>query len=248
MVTSNQTLPGPTETSTPIIIPSPLAHTEILSFTNKLLPLSLRKCWVNEIAQPLILKDPEGFYQQNEEVWWNFLVDKERSQEQYVLSDFTPCLGDQSIDAMALNAWVTRLEPNKEFGFFLEYQRGTRREYTIWVDKDKKMYLRIRENNLVIIDEIISVVSLESLQVDGTSFRTYYKFPIQVLLEIDNQGLDILYLREAPYVAVKDFDLTQMVQIKNSALPTLGRIQKIGLIGRGGLTNVFIWPLVFLGK
>ena len=109
------------------------------------------------------------------------------------------------------------------------------------------MHQRVREDNNITGDEIISVVSLANLQRDGNFPNDFYKFPIQIFLDINNDGLDILYLKEAPYEAVNNFNPEQMTRIDFAMRPMIGSIQKIGLIGRGSEMQVLIWPLAFYG-
>ena len=130
----------------------------------------------------------------------------------------------------------------------MEDQKGNRREYTLWIDQGNKLYLRIRENNNIFYDDLVQAVSLANLQTDGNFPRIYNKFPIQIFLEIDNQGLDILYLQDAPHDFVENSNLKPGRRIDDAVRLTLGNIQKIGLIGYGGETTVLIWPLVFFER
>jgi hypothetical protein len=162
---------------------------------------------------------------------------------------------------MALNAWIVQLEieresptnpallePGKEFGFFIEDGSGQKREYTIWVDKDIAMHVRVRENNSIIHDEIISVVNNENLKLKEVYPRLYAEFPIQIFFEVNNNGLDILYLQEGSFqlpAEAKDINPSQMVRMDSVRRPTFEDISRYGLIGYGGETQTVIWPLVF---
>ena len=257
-VTSTKTSSNPTEivTPTPIIIPPPLTYSApFFYFDNKVTFSSspLRLCW-RKANFPLDLAQTEGFYRRGDYDWWLFGVAEWRPVEQPVEVDFSQCFSQKKIGAMALNAFVTRLEPERdnaparEFGFFLEDQKGNRREYTLWIDQGNKLYLRIRENNNIFYDDLVQAVSLANLQTDGNFPRIYNKFPIQIFLEIDNQGLDILYLQDAPHDFVENSNLKPGRRIDDAVRLTLGNIQKIGLIGYGGETTVLIWPLVFFER
>ena len=124
---------------------------------------------------------------------------------------FHECL-DQPAMAMGLNALITHLEPQKEgtgereFGFFLEGETddgiGYRREYVLWVDSNGELHLRLREENNVLQDYYDEIQGITKLERDGTSPSYYYKFPIQIFLEINNQQMDLLYLQRAPETAV----------------------------------------------
>ena len=114
------------------------------------------------------------------------------------------------------------------------------------------MYLRVREGNKITLDDVVLVVNEENLKITGVFPRLYAEFPIQIFFEINNNGLDIIYLRQGPIQkAVKVDALTpnQMLPpIYNAVRSTLSNIQKIGLIGYGGETQTVIWPLVFFGE
>lgn len=76
-------------------------------------------------------------------------------------------------------------------------------------------------------------------------------FAQQVLNKIDNQGLDIIYLRQGPVqesIRAENMDPSQMLRMDKAVLPALGTAQKIGLIGYGGDTQTVIWPLAFYGE
>jgi hypothetical protein len=81
--------------------------------------------------------------------------------------------------------------------------------------------------------------------------RLYAKLPVQIFFEVNNNGLDILYLQEGPFqlpTEAKDMNLSQMVRIDSLTRPTFGDVSRFGLIGYGGETQTVIWPLVFFGK
>jgi len=138
-----------------------------------------------------------------------------------------------------------------EFGFFLEDQNSKRREYTLWIDSEGAMHLRVREDEEIIGDDVVSVLDVEKLQRDGNSpYSYYYKFPIQIFLEFDNWGLDILYLQEGPYrdVHASEIQPGQMTRIDSSIRPSFKNLQMVGLVGNGYETEVLIWPLTFFRK
>ncbi|HKY55888.1 MAG TPA: hypothetical protein VJM08_16345, partial [Anaerolineales bacterium] len=103
----------------------------------------------------------------------------------------------------------------------------------------------------ITFDEIVSIVDQENLKVEEIYPRLYANFPIQIFLEINNNGLDILYLQEGPFqlpVEVNELNPSQMVRMDSIVRPTFGEISKFGLIGYGGETQTLIWPLVFFRK
>lgn len=246
------------ETSTPIptptlpsTFPSPLSYASpALMFDNKVIFSSSPLCW-RQATLPLYIKEREGFFRNNDYDWWVFTT----GDEQVVEASLHNCFTDQQIGAMALNALVSHLEPQKlgvaegEFGFFLEGKTEDkieyRREYLLWIDMGGELHLRVRENDNIRQDYNDMVSSLTVLERDGNFLGYYFKFPIQMFLEINNQGLDILYLQKATSGPVTEVDPKQMIRINDSIRPTLNNLQKIGLIGRGRDTQVRIWPLAF---
>jgi hypothetical protein len=143
-------------------------------------------------------------------------------------------------------------EAGKEFGFFIQTANGQRREYTIWMDVNGSMHLHIRENGEITFNEIILIVNEDNLKIKGTFPRLYAEFPIKIFFEIDNNGLDIIYLQQGlvqQAANAEELDPTQMLPIINNTIrPTLGEIEAIGLIGYGGETQTIIWPLAFYDK
>ncbi|MEK6753049.1 MAG: hypothetical protein AABZ00_12395 [Chloroflexota bacterium] len=246
--------PKPTETvtSTPsLLLPSPGAYSSLIAFnktipSNEFLTLEKKECWENN---PLVLFPNEGFTRRTDQNW-RFEVGSERSVDDIVQVDFSNCFLNKQVDAVALNIEVTKLEPKREFGFFLEGQNGQRREYTFWLDEDKVLSLRIREDDKIWKDyELKSVVNAAHIKLGGNSnntfpFSPYYQFPVQIFIEIDNQSLDIIYLLEGKSgrPLATDMDPKGMIGINETARPTLGQLQKVGIIGRGGQTKILIWP------
>ena len=221
------------------------------------------ECWTDETNLTTNLWTSEGFTRRPDG-YWRFGIEKDRTTVDFVQSDFKRCLGTTQVAAMALNSWVVQLEieresrqnpgtlePGKEFGFFIESDSGEKREYTIWVDKDKAMHLRLRENNRLTYDEIVLIVEKENLRVEEIYPRLYAKFPVQIFFEVNNNGLDILYLQEGPFqlpAEAKDMNPSQMVRMDSIVRTAFEDISKFGLIGYGGETQTVIWPLVFFGK
>jgi len=269
MVSSKTPSPSATSTDTltptvePTFTPSPAVSPAPTIYTNQLLVLNQdssfpNNCWSNtppELKPGLARRDDGN---------WIFEVDKGIATDQFIQADFSQCLEIQSVRAMAINVWVKRLElqrdlpenpgalePGKEFGFFIETASGQRREYTIWVDVNKSIYLRIRENNEITLDEAVLIIDKNNLNIKGAFPRLYADFPIQIFFEANNNGLDILYLRQGPVqlaIKAEDIDPNQMIIVHNAVRTQLGDIQTIGLIGYGGETQTVLWPLVFFGE
>lgn len=253
----------PTPTVEPTFTPSPEVSPFPSTYTNQLLVLNQdssfpNNCWSNtppELKPGLARRDDGN---------WIFEVEKGITTDQFIQADFSQCLEIRSVRAMAINVWVKRLElqrdlpenpgtlePGKEFGFFIETASGQRREYTIWMDVNKSMYLRIRENNEITLDEVVLIIDKNNLNIKGAFPRLYADFPIQLFFETKNNGLDIIYLRQGPVqlaAKAEDINPSQMIIIHNAVRPNLGDIQNIGLIGYGGETQTVIWPLVFFGE
>ena len=142
------------------------------------------------------------------------------------------------------------INPGNEIVIFVENAKGKRREYSVWVDKEQSMHLRVREDKNIVLDNVVVIFNKDILKIEGNYLARYYStFPIQFFLEIDNNNLDIIYLKEGPLqlpVGIKNLDPNTM---KSSAvLPSLGTITKVGLIGYGGNIQTVIWPLAFFGE
>lgn len=266
---------NPTETftppanliATPSLTPIPAASTSSpRTYTNLILGFDKDSpsdnCWVNETNSPLSLKPTEGFTRRGDGNW-KFGTEKGRTTDEFVQTDFSECLDVTLVDAIALNIWVPQLElqrdapdnpdpgilePGKEIGFFIDYENSQRREYTIWIDKNESIHLRVREGSDITVDDVVLIINEETLKISTRFPRYYAEFPIQIFFEINNNGLDIIYLRQGPVqqaVRVADLDPSQFIRIDNAVYPTIGSAQKIGLIGYGGDTQTVIWPLVF---
>lgn len=247
---------SPFETIIPpqVITPLPNVYSsQIITFDKSLGNIS---CWKNEALSPAKLILNDGFYRRTD-LDWGFRVQENHTTDEIVQVDFTSCLNSVEIKAFALNVAINRLQPEiekplgkdgNEFGFYLE--GSIRREYTIWIDKGRAMHLRIREDNKIIYDEIILVVSSSSLH-SADTYPVSYKFPLIIFFEIDNQGLDILYMIEGSLeksINVGSVDPLKMIRIDSAVRQTVDNLQGIGLLGRGGKTEVQIWPLVFFEK
>ena len=250
--------PTPTLTSTPTAVITPTSITPLVTPTySSLLAFDRTRaddgCWDNQVLPPATPILNDGFFKR-ENKDWGFRVQAGHPNEDVIQVGFHRCFTEEKpIGAIALNVWILRLEvpayePAREFGIFLIGQDGRRREYTVWIDKDQKMYLRVRDGDTV-KNHLVLVVSSNILESEGKFPRPFYKFPLRMFLQIDNNGSDILYLFAEPVqesVKVEDIDPSLMIPIEDAKLPTLGDIQDAGLIGYGGKTEVLIWPLVFL--
>jgi serine/threonine protein kinase len=240
------------------VSPTTTAVTPVpISYTNPLLVFEKGstvpdKCWTN---------DPKLGFDKREDGNWRFAVEKGTPVNQTVQTDFSKCVEISKVKAIAMNVWIPRLElervkpeveAGKEFGLFIVAADGHRREYTIWVDANNSMHLQIREDGQVTFNELVLIVNEENLKIKGSFPRFYAEFPIQIFFEINNNGLDIIYLRQGAIqkaVKVDEIDPSQMLPIINNTVrPNLGDLQSIGLIGYGGETQTVIWPLVFFGE
>lgn len=244
---------APTEqtTSTPGIIPLS-AYSPIIVF-DKSLSQNKSQCWID--TGPGALFPNEGLYRRTD-LNWGFQVTYDRSVDGIVQVDFGGCATNRNIQAIAVNVVVNRLEipeylPSREFGIFVENADGLRREYTLWLDKATTMYLRIREDGIEKLNTPILVVSADNLKFGGDFPRVYSRFPIQIFFEIDNNGMDVIYLLESSFDALDTNVIdpaAPMIRIDSSILPTIGDAQKIGLVGRGGKTETLIWPLILFER
>jgi serine/threonine protein kinase len=263
-ITETPAVPTPspasiTATLTPATLPSPAPLGEVIQiFDQNISPPDACRTQTTNFATSL--KRQEGFIPRGDGNW-RFAIEQGRTTEQFIEVDFSRCFDTTQLKSMAVNMWVPRLElqrdfptikePGKEIGFFIEDTSGQRREYTIWIDATKSMHLRVRENGESILDEVVSIVNIGILKIRGDFPRFYSEFPLQIFLERDNSGWDVIYLKQGPIqeaVNAAALDPIQMIRIDNAARPKMEDIQKIGLIGYGGETQTVIWPLVFFGK
>ena len=235
-----------------------LGLNSLISFDRK---SSFSECWINEASISSSPSFLEGF-SRREDNYWRFSVDQQRTAGEFIQTDFSACLDGQRTHAIAMNVWVAPLELQRssgsgevvlgaEFGFFIENKSGQKREYTIGLDNNSFIHLRVRENNEVTTDSILLIVNPDNLKIVDVLPRSYAEFPVQLYLEIDSQGADIIYIKEGPIgeaVDIASLDSNQMVQVDTAIRPTLGDIRKIGLIGYGGEIQTVIWPLVFFGE
>ncbi len=259
-----------TATVTPTPSSSPLEYSPIVVFDDKYLAPEFKKCWTNEVDPSSALMNPEGFNRKDDDTWWIFNTGDGRTTDQSITTDFRTCpkpLPDntispgqtvnktpliQSVNAIALNTWVTQIQPESgntsagEFGLFLKGTNGAIREYTLWVDQSESLHLRIRETGKKDFNDTVVGPNIQSTGRDNV----YRQFRVQIFLEMDNNGSAILYLLEADSKSVdaQDINPSQMIPINAAVRPAMGDLQGFGLIGRGGSTQVLIWPLVLLGK
>ena len=251
----------PTDTPVLDITPQPRENTILAPvFDQSFFP---SECWDSNTNSDDGVTILDGFSQRDDN-HWRFVVRPDLGSNKYIQTDFGRCFADKKTTAFAANIWVDALEmqrgifdtskdnSGRGIGFFIESANGKRREYTVWVDEASSMHILIRQSNdTVILDSTISLVNPKNLKVKDVFPRMYATFPIQIFIEIDNQGMDILYLREGPgqkAVEVKVLDSRQMLRIDSATQKTLGEIKSFGLIGYGGEIRTIVWPLVFFGE
>jgi len=245
----------PTETATQEIVASPsvvapLQYSPFLTLDQNA-HSSEADCWINSSTAGLGRN--EGLYPREKE-GWGFRIFADKSVEEMVQTDLSGCVSGRSIDAIALNVIINRLEypdieASHEFGFFMEDSTGNRREYTLWMDKTHAIYLRVRDG-AAIADNLILVISAENLKFGGDYPRPYTSFPVKMFLEINNSGQDILYLLDSSFDIPKEisFDPGQMIRMDSAILPSLTDVKSIGILGYGGKTETIVWPLMLLER
>jgi hypothetical protein len=203
------------------------------------------------------LKNDEGFTRRTkgDDTNWQFQLNESRTSPDPIQTDFGGCFSGDQITAIGLNAWVQKIgvqvELNifSEFGIFIEDEKGQRREYTLVVnEKDKRLYLRVRENeNYTDYKQTIITPRFR-----GEFYpHSFYQYSAMIFLEINNQGLDIVYLGPGPGAIPskpEDINPNQLTRIDEAVRPTLDKIQKIGLVGRGVNSQIILWPLTFYKK
>jgi len=259
--------PSPTTTLESQITPLPNSNKNLGFVFNQIaLPAthpSSTSCWSNYENLKETKNHLDGF-SRRDDTNWRFNIEQNSDPNRYIRADFTKCLTNREISAFAMNILVSKMEIPREssgstdadnagkgVGFFIDGENNTRREYTIWVDQTGSMHLRVREDQKTIIENGIFIVSPENLNIRSVFPRMYANFPIQIYLEINNQGLDILYLREGSGQKTVDYqtlDPNQMIRIDNAVRLSLSDINSFGLIGYGREIQTIIWPLVFFSK
>lgn len=254
------TLAEPTVTPPTLITPAPRSYAEatpaLLIDRNFLSNI----CWEPTTTSSLGLQQNSDGFTRREDRHWRFATFQDHPADTSVQVDFHPCFADRQISGVGLNLWVGQLriepasqnqpqqyKPENEIGLFIESTDGQRREYTIWVDQEKSLHVRVRENNEIVLDEVRAVVN--NLRVRKSFPRSYAEFSIRIFLEIDNGQLDILYLDDGSLTqlagTIDDFVLDDINRIDGAVHQNIGEIQAVGIIGYGGATQTIIWPLVF---
>jgi serine/threonine protein kinase len=259
--------PAPSATLESQITPLPNLNKNLgLVFNQTVLsatPPSPSPCWSN-YEDPKETSNLLDGFSRRDDTNWRFNIEQSPDSNRNIRADFTNCLNNQKINSLAMNILVSKMEIIKEssentdssnigkgIGFFIEGTNNTKREYTIWVDQVGSMHLRVRENQKTLVDNVIAIVNAKNLKLANAFPRLYATFPIQMYLELDNQSLDILYLREGPGQLAVDYqalDPNQMIRVDSAVFKSLGDIKSFGLIGYGGETQTIIWPLVFYQK
>lgn len=239
-----------TVTATVPVTPSPGIYTTVLMDASK------DKCWTN-------LQDPEGLSDKQASGLLEFRISDSQLRDNPIEANFDKCgLNPTQIKAVGLNAWVKRLEiartiqgqteDGREFGIFVENAAGQRREYTIWFDKTYNLQVRIRETGKEPFTTKATVFSQGKLEPLGDFPNQSVNFPIQFFLEVNNQGLDVLYLKEGPKsqspLDAVSLSPANMIVVDSATRPTLGNIARIGLVGYGGETQIVLWPLAIFGE
>lgn len=246
-----QTTITPTATITPFVTPKPQAHHQIILLFNESNGPS-NDCW-SDTPQ-----DAKSGFGRRSDGNWRFVIEEGKSKDIAIQTSFNGCLEVNQINAFALNIWFPQVDiesdikPGTEFGFFIVNKDNEIREYTIWVDKTATMHLAVRENGMIILDEKIAVVDDRNLKLLPNTYpRQIASYPIQFFFELNNQGMDLLYLAQGPIQqAVEPNELipeNMLIPSNNAILPTLGELRDIGLIGYGGEIQTVIWPLLFYG-
>lgn len=240
----------PTKSPTIIqaVTPLPKTYSPLLSFDKQ---HANDGCWVNAINGTTNLFPGEAFTKR-EDGYWSFGAEKNRDIDAVLQTDFSKCLASGKINAIGINVFVPQIEENREFGIFLEDTNGNRREYTILVKRVDpshqvdRVFLRIRDQSEVTDYELLTTGNLKSINAFP---RLYYQYAFILFLEINNDGLDILYMQDGPLqesLSIDQFAPNELIRANNATRPAMTDIFSYGLIGYGGEIQSVIWPLVFL--
>ncbi len=224
------------ETDVPVITQQPKTYTPIMVFDQE---SSNPSCW-----------EGNSYYRRDFDGVWEFLVNRKAANNISTTVDFSQCFTSpqERVHLIGFNAWLLRLRPGTELGFFIESSNGLRREYTLWTDvSDNTVYLKLRD-----VDG--SEVNFRQFAILPKFQPAYpydfYQYSIVMFLELDNQGLDMIYLSPGSNKAITsaELELASRKSIDRAARPSLSDVTKFGLISHGRDVQALLWPLVFSGK
>ncbi|MCC6297986.1 MAG: protein kinase family protein [Anaerolineales bacterium] len=237
-----------------VLIPSKLSFTEpfLVFDTQK----NQSNCWINENGLGSPIGSPqEGFRNRDEDDWWYFKIRKKDLSvslgDQIIQTDFIKCVSANEIKAIGIKVWFLRLEAQKEFGFFIVHDDKERTDFTIWLDTQKNMYFRTRESNKV-SDQDVLIIKPENLKTEPNTYpRTFYDFPLEMLLINEGPTVDFVCLAEGSRSepsSTQSFTTSATNCIGVSGHLTESKITKIGLVGYRGEIQSLIWSLSFFDK
>ena len=241
----------------PSTLPSTTARPQIYSFTNPFLSFDKtnnpQSCWKNENGFSVIINSQiEGFMTREKDNWWYFKTfSKNRSEaadDSIIQTDFIECLQGNNITAVGMKAWLLRLDNSKEFGFFVVLSDNKRRDFTIWLDINKNMFLRMRNNSNINDSRVMILKSNDIKVIDESYLSKQYEFPIEMLLTFNDSNEGFICLskgdRNEP-ADVNSYDSRDDNCTKVFPLETENEIIKIGIIGYGSDIQSLIWSLNF---
>lgn len=241
----------------PSLLPSTSPRPQQYSFINPFLSFdktnSLQTCWENENGFGVnINSKSEGFMSREKDNWWYFkTLSKDRSEageDSIIQTDFKECLQDKNIAAVGMKAWLLRIDNNKEFGFFIMLSDNKRKDFTIWLDTNKDMFLRIRSNSNIKDSKILILKSTDIKVTDESYLSKQYEFPVEMLLTINNSNEGFICLSEGNRSEPADgnsFDSRDDNCTKALTLESEQEITKIGVVGYGSDIQSLIWSLNF---
>lgn len=223
------------QTSAATLSPVVKQYTKLLGFDKNFNPTP---CWITSSGLDNLNNKA---FQGN----WQFLVSKTYELSDPIKVGFEKCLDNKQVSAIGLNFWSQRLGINSDFGLYVEYSDGLRREYFLRTEsRDNTLHLIIKDTDGSAIDYI--QLGIKPKLEGKTSLTPYYQFSTKLLLELNNQGSDLISLSPgsdlSPLIA-DDMSLKDMKRV--AVRPSLSNIQSIGLIGHGPDIQIFLWPLVF---
>jgi hypothetical protein len=231
--------PGTPQTATATLVPVVKQYTKLLGF-DKNLPLNFNPtpCWITS----------SGLDNLNNEAFegnWQFLVGKTYELPEPIQIGFEKCFDDKQVSAIGLNFWSQRLGINSDFGLYIEYTDGLRREYFLRAESsDNTLHLIVKDTDGSAIDYI--QLGIEPKLEGTTSLTPYYQFSIKLFLELNNRGSDLIFLARGSDLKPLKADEVSWVDMRRVDIrPSLNNIQNIGLISHGPDIQIFLWPLVF---
>ncbi|MEP7133718.1 MAG: hypothetical protein ABI904_02180 [Chloroflexota bacterium] len=225
------------ETLTATLPPLEKKYKTVLVF-DKNLPFDFNpiQCWTTSSSFDNLIKRDDDI--------WQFQVSKEYNSTDPIKVNFNNCFDNKQVSAIGLNFWSQRLGVNSDFGLYVEYSNGLKREYVLRTEtSDNTLHLIVKDTDGSSIDYIQLGIKPK---LESTYLISYYQYSARLFLELDNQGSDLISIFPGSDLKPLTADDINQVGMKRVDIrQSLVGIQSIGLISHGPDIQIFLWPLVF---